>query len=300
MKQRMIWKNGRFLGEEHAVVSLYDTGAMWGTAVFEMMRTFGGKTFRLNSHLERLKVSYELVNASPMPAIPWADLAEAHEELLDYHRREFSDEPEWRTLIHVSPGPLPIYEHLVQEPLVIITCYPLRWVLRGHSGDYDGVLARFVLSDWGAHATAKHRSRLPLRMAELQAKELCHDVPILVREGRWVTESSGSNVFFVERGRLITPSTKHCLPGISRAYVLELAKRLDIPRSSESEFSTEWAPLATECFLTNTPFCIVPVKAIGGIDVGDGCVGPVTQSLTRAWIDDVGVNFVEQARGFDA
>ncbi len=299
MKTRMIWRNGRFLGEEHAVVSLYDTGAMWGSAVFEMCRTFGGATFRLEQHVARLARSFEYVNPEPRPHIPWIDVVEAHEELLDYHRREFPDEPEWRTLIHVSPGPLPIYEHLPQEPLVIITCYPLRWVLRGHSGDYDGVRARFVTSDWGRDAQAKHRSRLPLRMAEWQAKSMDPAaVPILVREGRWVTESSGSNVFFVERGRLITPN-RFCLPGISRAYVLELAQRLGIPTSSTADFSCEWAPRSTECFLTNTPFCIVPVTTLGSIPVGDGCVGPITQSLMRAWIDDVGVNFVAQARSFD-
>lgn len=299
MKQRMIWKNGRFLGEEHAVVSLYDTGAMWGSAVFEMMRTFAGKTFRLAEHLDRLKRSYEYVNPSPMPAIPWEDVAEAHEELLDYHRREFPSEPEWRTLIHVSPGPLPIYEHLVQEPLVIITCYPLRWVLRGHSADYDGVRARFVLSEWGRYAQAKHRSRLELRMAEGDVRGFDPEaVPILVREGRWITESSGSNVFFVERWRLITPG-RFCLPGISRDYVIRLAQKLGIAVSSTADFSTERAPRATECFLTNTPFCIVPVTKLNSLPVGDGHIGEVTRALTDAWRDDVGVNFVEQARSFD-
>lgn len=298
-KERLIWKNGAVLSESEATVSLYDEGAMRGSACFEMMRTFCGQTFRLDEHISRLRHGQKVLGYEA-PGIGFAELANAHEELLDYHRRTFRDEPEWRTLIHVSRGALPIYEHLAQEPTVIITAYPLRWVQKGHSRDYErGLRAQYILSEWGAFAHVKHRSRLPLRMAEIEAeKREPGSVPILIREGRWVTESSGSNVFFVERGKLYTPA-KHCLPGISRAFVIELAKGAGI-EVVEGGYAIDWARGRSEVFFTNTPHCIVPVTTINRMKVGDGQPGPITKALTDAWIAEVGSDFIQTARSFDA
>lgn len=300
-KERLIWKNGDVLSESEASVSLYDAGAMCGDAVFTMLRTFNGLAFRLAHHLNRLWSNVSAVGGTWMNLSDrYHRIEEAVEEIIDYHRRTFRDEPEWRILIHVSRGALPIYEHLPQEPTVIITCYPLRWVQKGHSRDYErGLRAQYILSEWGEFAHVKHRSRLPLRMAEIEAeKREPGSVPILIRDGRWVTESSGSNVFFVERGKLYTPA-KHCLPGISRAFVIELAKAAGI-EVVEGGYAIDWGRGRTESFFTNTPHCIVPVTTINRMAVGDGRPGEVTKALTDAWIAEVGVDFIATARGYDA
>jgi len=94
---------------------------------------------------------------------------------------------------------------------------------------------------------------------------------------------------------LKTPSTVNCLAGISRATVLELARKLGIP-AEETVLQPYDLATADEMFFTSTPYCIMPATKFNTLPVGDGKVGPVTTRLLEAWSDLVGLDIAAQAQ----
>lgn len=301
---RMIWKNGIFLPENETVFSVYDSAAMYGDAVFEMCRSFNKKLFKLEAHLDRLMDS---IKFTQMPcAYNFHQLKMAHEDLLNRNKREFADDDEYRTFINVSRGPLPIYSQILEpKPWVMITVYPLRWVLRGISRLYDGGCHAIIPSQRAIPSRylenkVKNHCRLSSRLAELEVKDVDKDaLALLCDDQGYITESTGANFFIAKRDRLLTPEPRNCLRGISRNFVIYLARKWGIDYR-ERNIEPYDAITADEAFLTATPWCILPVTKINGIKIGNGKIGKMTEFLTEKWIEAVDCDFVEQARRWDA
>lgn len=299
----MIWLNGAFLPESEARISVYDSGAMYGDMVFEMQRSFNKEIFRLEAHLDRLLAGCKAIY-TPCP-YNFRQLQIGHEDIVRRNSEAFDADDEYRTLINVSKGVLPIYAGVEEsKPWVMITVFPLRWVLKGHSQKYKHGVASIVTSQRTIPAQyldpkVKNRSRLHYRIAELEAKRANPEAfPLLLDDAGYVAESSGSNFFCVKGDTLITPEPRNCLRGVSRGYVLYLARKLGI---SYRERNLEVYDVlnADEAFFTATPWCITPCTSINGQALGRGRVGEITQALTQAWAESVGCDFVEQARRWD-
>src|SRR5439155_9132726 len=108
-----------------------------------------------------------------------------------------------------------------------------------------------------------------------------------------LTETNAANFLIVERGTLVSPSTVNTLPGISRATVIELAKKMGIP-FVERDIQVFNALNAEEAFLSSTPYCLMPVTRINGISIGDGTPGPIYRQLIEAWSGEVGLDIHKQ------
>lgn len=301
---RMIWKNGLFLPESEARMSVYDEGALYGTTVFEMMRTFNKQPFRLDAHIDRL---IDSCRATYLPLdYSFKQLKIAHEDLLARNRHEFADDDEIRTMINVSRGVFPIYRELeAPEPYVMMTAFPLRWVLKGVSQFYRSGLHAIIAQQRTIPAQyldpkVKNRSRLHYRLAELEVKR--HDAqawPILLDESGFIAESTGANVFTVKGDRLFTPEPRNCLRGISRNFVLWLARehRIDYRERNLEPYDLL---TADEAFFTATPWCIMPITRVNYQKLGWGRLGRVTEFLIDKWVETVECDFVEQTRRWDA
>ena len=301
---RMIWRNGLFLLESQAVQSVYDGASLYGDCVFEMMRTFNKQPFRLEAHLDRLMDGCRSIN---MPLnYTFKQLKMAHEDLLARNRHEFADDDEIRTMINVSRGVFPLYSAIANcEPWVMMTAFPLRWVLKGMSRYYrEGVHAitpsqRQIPAQF-LDPKVKNRSRLHYRLAELEVKRADSSAwALLLDDQGFVAEGTGSNFFVVQGDRLITPEPRNCLRGVSRNYVLSLARELGIDYR-ERNLEPYDATNADEAFFTGTPFSVMPVSRFNSQRIGRTTPGEVTRALTQAWIERVGCDFVEQAWGWDA
>lgn len=300
---RKIWKNGIFLPESEAVVSVYDSMCMWGDAVFEMCRSFNKRLFKLDAHIDRLLDSCKFTD---MPCeYNFHQLRIAHEDLLFANRKEFADDDEYRTLINISRGPLPIYSPILEpKPWVMISVYPLRWILRGMSPYYASGVRAHISSQRAIPSRfqenkVKHHSRISSRLAELEVKR--HDPEgwaILTDDEGYITEGTGSNVFIVKRDRLITPEPRNALRGVSRNFILSVARRFNVDYR-ERNIEVYDCITADEAFFTATPFCIMPITFIDGRKIGNGKVGPITQFLTQKWVEEVDCDFVEQAKAWD-
>ena len=301
---RMIWHNGIFLPESEATISVYDSACMYSDATFDMCRSFNKRLFKLESHLDRLLDGIKFLE---IPCVyNFHQLKMAHEDLLWRNKNEFALDEEYRTFINVSRGPLPIYKEILEpKPWVMITCCPLRWILKGISKYYSQGVTTVIPSQRAIPSRyienkVKNHCRLSSRMAELEVKRNDPDAwPLLIDDAGFITESTGANFFCVHRDRLLTPEPRNCLRGISRNFVLSLARREGIDYR-ERNIEPYDAITADEAFFTATPWCILPVTKINGMKIGNGRVGKMTEFLMDAWKKEVGLDWVAQAEKWDA
>lgn len=308
MQERMIWKNGKIVPESEAYFSIYDEAMMFGTCIFEMMRTFKRRTFKLHEHIQRLMTSLKILEID----IPysWRHLYNEHENLLLHNRKCFKDDDEIRSLINVSRGILPIYRNMLNDsgqPNVIIACFPLKEIIRGMSKFYKTGVSAIVPSQRAIpqdllDPKIKSRSRQHYQMANLEVKRQDEDAwALLLDDKGYLTEFTGSNVFLRKQSsfELFTPKGTNCLRGISRQYVMEIARKHLQIEVIEKDLTLYDAYEATEIFATCTPYSIMPVTKINNKFVGDGQVGKVTKRLISKWSEMVNCDFVQQAIDWD-
>lgn len=305
MPNRTVYMAGQWLPESEAKVSVYDLSVMQAAAAFEMTRSFQGKTFKLDEHLDRLENSCRLLGI-PL-ALSRSALHAVCDEIVDRHRDVFDPADEHRLLIVASPGCAPMYRELsgvIAEPYIYVTDFPLRHTTNGMGRQFSGATA-ICSNVWQVPnecfpATAKHRSRLAFHLAQDEAKRRGADWAIMTDIWHTMIECPGANIFAVRRGELYAPWF-NALRGISREYVLELASQCGVPISSRHDLKMDDLPTMqiSEMFVTGTPFCMIPLVQVDGFQIGNGRPGPVYTRLLQAWSESVGVNIAEQIIGWE-
>jgi branched-chain amino acid aminotransferase len=299
--ERQVYFNGTMVPESQAKISIYDSALMFGDMVFEMMRTFNKKHFRLHEHLERLYASIRSVRI-PLE-MSMREMEKAFYHTMEVNAHLFGEKEEVRSLINVTRGPLYIYRHMFDgkmEPTVVIAAFPLSWVI-GHVAKFYKTGVHAVIPSQRAipaqflDPKIKNRSRLFYQTANQQAALVDKDAwALLLDPDGFIAEGTGSNFFIVKDGALYTPEPRNILRGISRAYVMELAQELKVP-CYEKNLEPYDVITADEAFFTCTPFSIMPATKFDGLAIGDGMPGKMTMRLLDAWSGKVGVNIVQQA-----
>jgi branched-chain amino acid aminotransferase len=293
--------------ESEARLSIYDSALMFGDMVFEMTRSFNKVQFRLRDHLERLYASMRILQIPPPMDI--AQMEQAALRTIAANEPAFADDDEHRLMIDVTRGLLSIYANNIDVPPgpnVIIADFPLRWTVAGMSKYFDQGINAVIPSQRAIPASlldpkVKNRSRIHYLMAniEVSAVKGNRNWALLLDPDGYVAEGTGDNFFAVIDGKVLTPEPRNILRGVSRAFILELAQRLGIT-AMECNLDRYDILNAQEAFVTGTPFCLLPVTSIAGIQLGDGRMGPVTRRLLDAWSDDVGLDIPGQIRAWDA
>ncbi len=288
-----IWLNGNFIDESAASVSLRDTGLLHAAGVFTTMRSYGGRVFRVDHHLKRLRDSCEALFV-PL-TYPDAALMEAIDELLK--RNELSDA---RLRLTVTRG------QAIQDPLhglrlvpnVFITAsslesYPAEFYQRGMT---VVLLDEQKLNPYdiqAGHKTLNYFSRLA---ALREANRRGAGEALWFNVHNYLQSGSISNVFIVKAGTLLTPPTPQemlepavrdsiaypksaVLPGIMRGAVLEVAKRSGI-EVRLAGINVNHLLEADEVFLTNSIMQVMPVCRIERTAIGDDRPGPLTRDIS--------------------
>ncbi len=274
----MIYHNGEFQPASDARLSVSDGGLLHGAGVFETMRAGGGRVFRLDQHLARIKRSITaLIRPVEGDALPDA---EVFSELL---RRNELDEA--RIRLTVTSGATTTEPGGEASPLTVLATaaplqeYPAEFFSRGIAV----MLCPFRQSPSDPIAGHKTTAYLPRLLGLRAAGEAqCIEAIWFTTENR-LAEGCISNVFIVSKGVLRTPPLETpVLPGIARACVLELA--------AAQEMETREEPLtindlldADEVFLTNTIMRVMPVIRVERKDIATGKVGPITQRRLDAY-----------------
>ncbi|MEF8855185.1 MAG: aminodeoxychorismate lyase [Haloarculaceae archaeon] len=277
--------DGRLVPAGEGSVDIRDRGFMYGDAAFETLRVYDGEPFGWEAHVDRLERTLTTLDfAEAMP--PRADLLDRVDETVAAN--DFTDC--WAKLSitrGVQPGKLTPADRV--DPTILVTLGELpRGGVHGHPV-WDGpattrIATRRQPSPDAIPPGAKTHNYLHGILARLELRGTESDEALVLDGDGYLTEGATSNLFFVDEGRLRTPSTaRPLLPGITRSVVLELARSEDFPVETGSYRRTDLRR-ADEVFLTNSTWEIRPVTRVGD-ETYD--VGPITTLLGRLFDERV-------------
>lgn len=277
---RLVLVNGEPKAPEEATVSVYDRGFLYGDSVFETIRTYGGRPFALEEHVERLARSAERVLIS-LP-LPPEEIAKEIERAVQLAQ---NPESSVRVMLTRGTGPLGLDPDLARHPSRIIFVEPLSPPPAEAYRQGIGVIlvrtARAV--DATAAAGAKVANYLTSLLAIREAKQVGAAEALIVDANGCVVEGATSNVFIVKKGELFTPpESAGILPGITRAHLLEAAKTLGITVHFEELPEGEFFD-ADEVFISSSIREVLPVVRVDGRAIADGEPGDVTRRLHSAF-----------------
>lgn len=287
-KELKIWVGDRLYDREEANVSVFDSLVQGGDGVWEGLRVYDGKIFALDEHLERLQNSARAMAFDEVPSnreIKEALFAtlEANGMRDNTHIRltlsrgkkvtSYMDPQVNRygpTLIVLAEWKPPI--HNEKEGLELITSS----IRRNPPQCIDSKI--------------HHNNLINNILAKIEANAAGADGAVMMDIEGYVSEVNATNIFFVKKGKVLTPFADSCLPGITRQIVIDLCRDNGIP-VAEKRISMAEMYSADECFTTGTMGELVPAVEIDKRTIGEGEKGPVTarlQELHRELARDTG------------
>jgi branched-chain amino acid aminotransferase len=271
-----IYINGKMYDKADAKISVYDHGLLYGDGVFEGIRVYEGKVFRLAEHVERLYDSARSIRLEiPMTR---EQMVQAVKDTVTANAKHNGY---IRLLVTRGAGYLGLDPRKATNPQVIIivddiTLYPPEL--------YENGMEIATVSTIRNHPNAlnpriKSLNYLNNILAQIEAVQAgCFEALMLNHKGE-VAECTGDNIFVAKRGILKTPPPDAgILEGITRGAVLELARAAKIP-VQETALTRHDVYTADECFLTGTAAEVVPVVKCDGRAIGTGRPGPITRQL---------------------
>lgn len=302
---RKVYFNGEFVDESEAKISIYDSALMFGDTVFEMTRSFNKKQFKLREHLERLYASAKYLQIDLCSVMSMEEMEVAIYKTIEINEPYFAEDDEHRIMIDVTRGLLSIYQDVVGTHSginIVIADFPLRWTVADMGKLFDVGINAVIPSQRAIPASlidpkVKNRSRIHYLMANIEVSmvEGDNNWALLLDTDNFIAEGTGDNFFMVKNGVVITPEPRNVLRGISRAYIMELCEKLDIP-CVEKNIDVYDVVNADEAFMSGTPFCMLPVTSINGQSIGDGKMGTITSRLLKTWSNSVSVDIITQIK----
>ena len=273
-----IYISGQLYEKENAKISVYDHGLLYGDGVFEGMRSYDGKVFRLAEHLDRLWNSAKAICLE----IPMSkqEMADATNSTLKVNGIK---DGYIRLVVTRGSGTLGLDPNRCSRPEVIIitdyiALYPAEF--------YENGLQIVTVSTIRNHPAAlspriKSLNYLNNILAKIEGAQAgCVEALMMNHRGE-IAECTGDNIFLVTRNELLTPPIDAgILEGITRDAVIEIAREAgltvrEIPLTKHDVY------VADECFLTGSAAEVVPVVKVDNRKIGDGKPGPITRDLTR-------------------
>jgi branched-chain amino acid aminotransferase len=279
-----IYIDHRFVDEKKAVVSVFDHGFLYGDGIFETLRAYDGRLFRVDEHLARLKESAKRLKI-PLPcALPVLRRLMFQTLTTNQLRNALI-----RIAVSRGAGPIGLDPALCRKPTIVIIprafngCSPVQY----RKGLKVAIVSVRRTPSKALDSRIKSMNFLNNILAKIQAKENHADEGLMLSLDGYLSEGSVSNLFLVKERRLYTPAANlGILVGITRQVVIGLSKKVRIP-VREARLKPSDLYKADECFLTNTSMEIMPVVKADGIKIGDGKPGPVTRLLHEVYRERV-------------
>ena len=275
-----IYIDGKYCDERNAKVSVFDHGLLYGDGVFEGIRAYNGRVFRLKEHIDRLFCSAKAI----LLTLPLSHAA-LMRAVVETCRQNKIRDGYIRLVVTRGVGTLGLNPNRCKRPSVIIIAdkiqlYPPAFYQRG----MEIVTVPTTRSLHNAvNPAIKSLNYLNNILAKIEANNAgCEEAIMLNAEG-FVAECTGDNVFIVKDGQLSTPPlSAGALYGITRRTVMDIAGKSGYS-VSEPNLTRYDLFNADECFLTGTGAEIVPVTKIDGRIIGRGRPGPVTRELEEKY-----------------
>lgn len=275
-----VYIDGKYYDEQDAKISVFDHGLLYGDGVFEGIRAYHGRVFKLKEHIDRLYYSAKAILLT-IPTTP----AEMTEAVLETCRQNKIRDGYIRLVVTRGVGTLGLDPNRCKRASVIIIAgkiqlYPVEFYERGME-IITVPTARNLHS--ALNPAIKSLNYLNNILAKIEANiGGCEEAIMLNSEG-FVAECTGDNVFIVKGNHVMTPPlSAGALYGITRGVVLQLAHEHGL-RISEPNLTRYDLFNADECFLTGTGAELVPIVKIDGRVIGAGTPGPITQQLVAKY-----------------
>src|SRR5947207_604915 len=276
VKEAKIFIDGRFYSEADAKISVFDHGLLYGDGIFEGIRFYNGRVFRLEEHLHRLWDSARSICLE----IPMT-MAEMTKALLETIRQNHLHEGYIRLLVTRGIGNLGLNPTQCKSPSVIIIAATIALY---HEDFYRKGLTIVTCATRRSNPAAlnpavKSLNYLNNVMARIEANLAGADEALMLNDAGNVAECTADNVFIVKRGQIFTPPiTAGALRGITRGIVFEIAGETGI-KVVEADITRHDVFIADEAFLTGTAAEIIPLVKADGRPIGTGKPGPITTRM---------------------
>lgn len=279
----IVYVNGEYLPRSQARIDPFDYGWRRGWVVYDVWAVIGGSFFKMDSHLERL---WHSLNAAKI-VLPMSKETVKKALIESVRQNGLRDAV---VSMYVSYG-VPTaggYNMPSARPTVIITVAPF-FKYGGDKVQESGM--KVIISSVRAipaeciDPRLKHVNRLPMNLADIEAKAANVDAPIMLNTNGYVTENNFANVFIVKNGKIYTPS-EGVLGGITKEVLFEIAQREGIP-AAEAGLLPYDLYNADEVFFSSSVGFVIPITEIGGRKIGNGKPGPLTRRLFKLCEDMV-------------
>lgn len=270
-----VYIDGKFVVESEAKISVFDHGFLYGDGVFEGIRAYDGKVFRLREHLDRLYDSARAINLE----IPLTK-EEFEKVIIETLRINKLRDAYIRPIVSRGVGDLGLDPRKCKKPTVIVITKP--WgKLYGdlYSKGLKAITVAVRRNSFDAlPPNIKSLNYLNNILAKIEANVKGGDEAIFLDKNGYVSEGSGDNIFVVKRDKITTPPTVNNLRGITREVVIEIINRLRIP-FCEANLGLYDLYTADEVFVTGTAAEVAPIVEIDGRIIGDGKPGRITRLI---------------------
>jgi branched-chain amino acid aminotransferase len=276
VKDAKIYIDGKFYSEANAKISVFDHGLLYGDGIFEGIRFYNGRVFRLEEHLLRLWDSARSICLEIPMTMP--DMTEA---VLETIRQNHLRDGYIRLLVTRGIGNLGLNPTQCKSPSVIIIAATIALY---HEEFYRKGLTIVTCatrrsSPAALNPAVKSLNYLNNVMARIEANLAGADEALMLNDAGNVAECTADNVFIVKHGQIFTPPVAAgALRGITRSVVFGIAAELGV-KVRETDITRHDVFVADECFLTGTAAEIVPVVKADGRSIGNGKPGPITARI---------------------
>lgn len=275
----IVYIDGQYLPKKDAKISVFDHGLLYGDGIFEGIRTYGGRVFKLDRHLERLYQSAKMISLE----VPLSQ-ADFRDVILEVCRRNEVQEGYIRPIVTRGAGTLGLDPRRTERSTVIViatTLAPL-YEEKAEQG------LRLITSKWrrnppqALNPNIKSLNYLNNILAMLEVIEKGMDEAVMLDMDGFVSEGSADNIFIYDGSTFISPPVETNLPGVTRETAIELIheKGWDF---REEKFRMEALYSAQEVFLTGTAAEIAPVVEVDSRKIGSGKPGGKTKELTASF-----------------
>jgi len=271
-----VYIDGTFYPKSEAKINVYDRGFLYGDGVFEGIRVYSGRIFRLKEHMDRL---YESAGSISLK-IPLSR-QELNQAVVDTVKANGLKDAYIRLVVTRGAGDLGLDPSKCSGSSIIIIVdeiqlYPEKLYQEGIS--IITASTRRISPDM-INPRVNSLNYLNSIMAKMEANLAGVPESLMLNQGGYVCECTAENIFIVKRGELLTPSPDFpILLGVTRAVVIEIAAKKGVPMR-EIPLTLHDIYIADECFLTGTGAELIPVVSMDGRKIASGKPGPMTGML---------------------
>ena len=277
MSENLIYVNGRFVSEKEPVISVFDHGFLYGDGVFEGIRAYNGRVFKLKEHIDRLFDSAKAIDLDV-----GMTKQKMEEAILETLRVNKLTDAYIRPIVSRGNGDLGLDPRKCAKPNVFIVAR--YW--GSMYGDLYSVGLKGITVGIRRNApdmlspNIKSLNYLNNILAKIEANAKGADEAIFLDSNGYVAEGSGDNIFIIKNGEVYTPPTINNLKGITRATAIDLLKEEKVPVHIEN-ISLFDVYTADEIFVTGTAAEAAPVVWVDGRSIGTGKPGPITLKMVK-------------------